>query len=256
MNETYLKSILACPKCKSKLRHKKSGRYCIKCRLTYQKHSRIWHLLYTNKKNTKNSQKEYDIMHKKYFGGPKDGSYEILASIAKGNKTVDIACGEGIIERLAPETVGVECSLNALKKAKKKGAKYLVLADAHTLPFKDNSFDVSISTGSLEHFENPQLAINEMARVSKIQVLTVHKHPPIPFASFFHEVTSKLMGIKHQPIERPISLNRLTKMLQSANLKTIFKGEWALPFNYGRVIRILPEIRTIPSCTFIISIKK
>jgi len=256
MNETYLKSILACPKCKSKLRHKKSGRYCIKCRLTYQKHSRIWHLLYTNKKNTKNSQKEYDIMHKKYFGGPKDGSYEILASIAKGNKTVDIACGEGIIERLAPQTVGVEFSLNALKKAKNQGAKYLVLADAQALPFKDNSFDISISAGSLEHFQNPQKAILEMARVSKIQVLTVHKHPPIPFPQIAEKVISITLGIKHQPIEKPISLNLLEKMLKKANLHIVFKGIWTLPLNYGRVIKIFPEIKIIPSCTFIISTKK
>lgn len=252
----YLEKYFACPRCKTPLIAVEQKGKCKKCQFDYKKTDGIWHFLYLAKSKTNVSLKQYNFMHKKYFGGPQDGSYEILASIARGNKTIDIACGEGIIETLAPETVGVEFSLNALRKAKANGAKYLVLADAHTLPFKDNAFDIAISSGNLEHFVNPQLAINEMARVSKIQVLIVHKQLPIPFASVAYDLATRLLKIKHQPIEKPISQKSLEKMLQGAGLHIVFKGVWTLPFNYGRVIKFLPELNNIPSCSFVISIKQ
>lgn len=197
----------------------------------------------------------YDKMHQKPFAGPSDGSYEILASIARGNKTLDIACGEGAIEKLAPETVGVEFSLNALKKARKNAAKHLVLADAHALPFKDGSFDISISAGSLEHFKDPQKAINEMARVSRIQILTVHRKLPFPLA-ILGELLTKLGKVKHQPIERPVSASDLGEIVKTAGLHIVFKGVWTLPVNYGRPIKFLPELHSLPSCHFVISIKQ
>jgi ubiquinone/menaquinone biosynthesis C-methylase UbiE len=207
-------------------------------------------------KRTKASLETYNIMHQEVFGGPNDGSYEILSAIARGNKTVDIACGEGIIEKLAPQTVGVEFSLNALKKAKANGAKHLVLADAHALPFRDDAFDVALSSGNLEHFADPQTAINEMARVSKIQVLIVHKYPPLPFAAYLYKLFTLFLKIKHQPIEKPIGEKELLNMMKKAGVSIVYKGVWTLPFNYGRVIKFLPELNSIPSCSFIISIKK
>ncbi len=256
MKRVDFENILACPRCKIALYPTRLVGKCKKCKSIFIKSDGIWNLLYTPKKTTVSSLQVYNKMHKTDFGGPNDGSYEILASLARGNKAVDIACGEGLIEKLSPETVGVDFSVNALKKAQKNGAKNLVLADAHYLPFNDNSFDISISAGSLEHMQDPQKVINEMARVSKIQVLTVHKHPPIPFASNLQRLISTFFNISHQPIERPISQKLLEKMLKKAGLYIIFKGVWTLPINYGRVVNWLTEFNNIPSCSFFITIKK
>lgn len=256
MKKVDFENILTCPRCKVALYPTKSIGKCNKCKSVFRKSDGIWNLLYIPKKVTLSSLQTYNEMHKKDFGGPNDGSYEILASLARGNKAVDIACGEGLLEKLSPETVAVEFSINALKKAKLNGAKHLVLADAEVLPFKNNSFDIAISAGSLEHFPNPQKAISEMARVSKIQVLTVHRHPPIPFAANIHQLLSKLLAIHHQPIEKPIHQKNLEHMLQRAGLHIVFKGVWTLPINYGRVIQWLPEFNNIPSCSFFITIKK
>jgi len=253
---SFLETIFACPRCKTAIKPNNSFGKCPKCKFGFKKREGIWHFLHIPIKESKTSLLEYNTMHKGEFGGPNDGSYEILASMARGNKTVDIACGEGIIEKLAPETVGVEFSLNALKKAKVNGAKHLVLADAHALPFRDDAFDIAISSGNLEHFADPQTAINEMARVSKIQVLTVHRYPPIPFAPLLYNLITKIFKIIHQPIEKPISEISLEKMLQKAGLHIIYKGVWTLPVNYGRPIKFLPEFKNIPSCLFVISIKK
>lgn len=251
-----LEEIIACPKCKTNLKPKNGSGKCPICAFTYSKKNGIWHFLNILGSRSKNSQKEYDKVHDKHFVGPEDGSYDILASIARGSRTVDIACGQGQIEKLAPDTVGVEFSLNALIKARKAGVKNLVLADAHSLPFRNNSFDVSISSGNLEHFANPQKAISEMARISKIQVIIVHTHPPIPLAHLIHNLITTFLKIKHQPIERPISKQNLFKMLKKSKLHIVYSGYWNLPINFGRVIKFLPEFNNFPSCNFVISIKK
>ena len=245
-----------CPRCKTPLTPEKNKGKCPKCRFEYLKKGGIWHLLYIPKRQTKEPLEKYDTMHRQYFGGPKDGSYESLAAIAAGNKTVDIACGQGLIEKLAPETVGVEFSLNALEKAKTAGVANLVLADAQKLPFRNNSFDVAISAGSLEHFENPAKAIAEMARVAKIQVLTVHREFDIPFSRQLRFLTTKFFGVSDQPIEKPLKWAELEKMLKAAKLKIVFKGFWTLPVNFGKVAQILPVFKNIPSCFFVVTIKK
>lgn len=256
MAKVEIEKIFACPKCKTRLKQKGNDGKCPKCKFSYTKKEGIWHFLYIKDVQGKKSQKEYDNAHFKSFKGPNDGSYEILASFARGNKTVDIACGQGHIEKLSGETVGVEFSLNALNKAQKSGVKNLVLADAHSLPFRDNSFDISISSGNLEHFANPQKAILEMARISKIQIIVVHTHPPIPFANQIHDLVSFIFKIKHQPIEKPVTKKALLVMLEKAKLHVVYSGFWNLPINYGRVIKFLPEFKNFPSCIFVISIKK
>jgi len=256
MSKFQLEKILACPKCKTHLKKYIDKGRCPKCHFEFKKENGIWHLIKISQKVTAASLKIYDKMHAHNFTGPDDGSYEILASFARGNKCLDIACGQGDIEKLSPQTVGLEFSLNALKQAKKKGIKNLVLADAQYLPFQDNSFDIAISSGNLEHFENPQKALLEMARVSKIQVLTSHKYPPIPFAPLIYKIVSFIFSVKHQAIEKPIDMKNLEIMYKAANLQIIYKGTWTLPFNKGKVIKFLPEFTDTPSCNFIISIKK
>lgn len=253
MNQATLTKILACPRCHSPLQIQKERVSCLKCGFKASKSAGIWELLYAPKKRLRESNKGFDSLHEEDSGGPDDGSYQILASMARGNNTLDIACGEGIIEQFAPETIGVDFSLNALKKARRSGVKYLVQAAAEALPFKDDSFELAICAGSLEHFNDPQQAIKEMARVSKIQCLTVHREFDVPFIRFFRQLAYKLLSVRYQPIEQPIRWSELEQMLKKAKLRIIFKGFWTLPVNYGRVIKFLPEFSNTPSCFFVIT---
>lgn len=45
--------------------------------------------------------------------------------------------------------------------------RYIVLADACKMPFKNNAFDYSIAFHVLEHIPEPDLFLNELARISK-----------------------------------------------------------------------------------------
>ncbi|MBI2327846.1 methyltransferase domain-containing protein [Candidatus Curtissbacteria bacterium] len=250
-----LRKILACPRCQTKLNPGGSKGRCPKCQFAYRYQDGIWELLYITDKETKRSQNQYNHMHQKVFEGPQDGSYEILGRFARGNRTLDIACGDGFIEQFSEETVGLEFSLNALKNAQKLGAKNLVLADSHHLPFIENAFDMVINTGNLEQFANPNLAIKEMARVAKIQILTVHREFDLPFAPLMRLALTHFMGVKNQPIETPLRWSALEKMITNAQLKIIYKGFWTLPVNLGRVFSFLPTFKNIPSCFFVISRK-
>lgn len=256
MNEAQLRHLLACHVCKQSLTFNGTSAFCRGCNLRVKQIDGIWHCLGKLSPSTQIAKKQYNFLFTKVFDGPTDGSYEILASFARGNRSVDISCGMGIIERLSPQTVGVDFSLTALKKAKKNGARYLILADAHALPFSDDAFEVAISAGNLEHYENQQLAISEMARISRIQIFIVHRYPPIPFAKIFYQIVSKLFHVQHQPIERPLSLKQLEQMFAYVRLHVVFRGVWTLPLNYGRVIKWLPQLKIFPSAWFIISVKK
>ena len=255
MPRVDLEKLLACPVCKIALSRKKHSVSCKFKGIKIQSKNRVWDFLTPINAKTK-SQIANERMHNL---GPweriSDGSYEILAAFAKGNKTVDIACGDGYIEELAPQTVGVDFSISALTKAKNRGAKYLVCANAENLPFVNNAFDLSISAGSLENIENPQKAIFEMARISKIQIMTVHREFDFPFARQARNIATKLFNINHQPVEKPQKQNELESMLKKAKLHIIFKGFWTLPTNYGKVVKFLPEFQNIPACSFFISIK-
>lgn len=242
-----LESLLACPVCLTNLRCKLNRGYCINCRKTYTKRNGIWNLLFVSDTETQKSAQAYNEVHESPFQGPPDGSYDIFAAFARGNTSLDIACGDGLIEQLSKDTVGVDFSLNALKKAARNGVRNLVLADAHHLPFKNGAFDLSICAGSLEHFADPEKAISEMARVSKIQLLTVHS------SVLGHDIFTKILRVKHQPIERPIGITKLEKMLQGGGLHIVFKGVWTLPLNFGRVIKWLPEFPVLPSSSFVIT---
>ncbi len=208
-----------------------------------------------NRQKTLESLKKYEIMHREKGFKVDDGSYDIFAAFSRGNKTVDIACGEGWIEKLNPEVIGVDFSENALHNAKKNGAKFVVCALAEHLPFKDNAFDVSICAGSLEHFIDPQLALDEISRVSKIQVFTVHAKLPF-LLEILRKIVTKLFKIGGQPIENPFRWKEVLRMCERAGLSIIFWGYWRY-LDLSFISKRLPYgLVKIPSHFFLVSIRK
>jgi ubiquinone/menaquinone biosynthesis C-methylase UbiE len=51
-----------------------------------------------------------------------------------------------------------------LALAKQRGADAVVQGSARRLPFRDASFDLVLSTNAFHHFEEPALAVRELAR--------------------------------------------------------------------------------------------
>lgn len=255
--ESFIQN-LACPLCLTILKVNIGKLFCTGCKRQYGLRYGIPILTEDESfwdDKLRLSKREYEKLFRHRWIRISDGSYECLAAIARGNKTLDVACGEGWIEKLSPETVGVDISINALRRAKENGAKYLVCASAEKLPFADNSFDLCICAGSLEHFVDPQKAVTEIARVSKIQVLTVHRQLPIPFARQLRNIAVKVKGIKQQPIENPLTWKEVTGIYKTAGLKIIFNGFWTYPMDLGLLLPTSP-FRIAPASSFFIMSRK
>lgn len=96
---------------------------------------------------------------------------------APGRRVLDVASGFGqdsfALRRSGAEVVGAEPSLRMtgwarLQSAERKEpAPHWVRAWSDALPFADASFDAVVCKGALDHFDRPELAISEMARVTR-----------------------------------------------------------------------------------------
>jgi SAM-dependent methyltransferase len=99
------------------------------------------------------------------------------ARAAAGRRVLDVASGVGQDTRAVAAAgalaVGVEPSarmsaLARLEAARAEGPQpHFVRAWSDALPFAGDTFDASYCKGSLDHFDRPDLAIAEMARVTK-----------------------------------------------------------------------------------------
>lgn len=95
---------------------------------------------------------------------------ETVAPLKNINDVIDIGCGEGfVINSLDfPKITGVDISRNALRIAKEKNPECNFCSGSiYDISFKENSFDLVIATEVLEHLEKPELALQEIKRISK-----------------------------------------------------------------------------------------
>lgn len=186
---------------------------------------------------------EADLIHK-------------LLQLSPGEKILDAGCGTGVFTldflTQGAEVVGLDISAPMLKFAEKKAEGYsfsVVQGDMIYLPFKDNSFDHTVSITALEFIEDAQTAINELFRVTKPggQVVVATLNGLSPWAERRREKTLK--GQKHvlenayyrspdellafsglkgtartvvhfQKDESPVEASKIEKLGQSQNLKT------------------------------------
>lgn len=176
-------------------------------------------------KTSQQSQEEYDRLHQKKGFGEEPEYYQLIGTLLRGTKSVDIGCGYGYVERYSPQTVAVDFSEAALKVARQNGAKKTVKASAEKLPFKNDEFEVSLSLGVLEHIADQKKAVAEMVRVSQIQIIIAHARLPWGL-EYMRKPVLALFGLKDQPIEKPLTLKQIEKMLKKNGSRVLVKGIW------------------------------
>jgi SAM-dependent methyltransferase len=96
---------------------------------------------------------------------------------APGRRILDVASGFGqdafALRAAGAEVIGAEPSLRMTGWARLVSEKHtgeaprFVRAWSDALPFADASFDAVVCKGALDHFDRPELAIAEMARVTR-----------------------------------------------------------------------------------------
>jgi SAM-dependent methyltransferase len=109
-----------------------------------------------------------------------------LVRTTNARQILDVGCGEGFTMRELREggveaaMVGVDYGPDALAWSQAKGVAQspLNVADAHHLPFPDNSFDLVLCLEVLEHLPDSTVGLCELLRVARDCVVVSVPHEP------------------------------------------------------------------------------
>ncbi len=166
----------------------------------------------------------------------------------KIKKSLEIGAGSGsyslILKKLGlvEEVYLLDWSEESLNISKKLFKKYgvegnFIKGDVRNLPFKDKEFDLILSGGLLEHFENEDILkiLKEKKRVSKY-ILTQVPVSNIPYWTMRVIITIIKKGWPFG-FEKPVSVSKNIKMHNERGIKIIDKSYHdiltAIKYNYG-----------------------
>ena len=91
---------------------------------------------------------------------------DLFVEWAEGSMALDVATGGGHVARRLREA-----GLDVVTTDPAPGMRPDVISRAEEIPFADDSFDVVACRVAAHHFQNPEAAVKEMARVSRALVL-------------------------------------------------------------------------------------
>lgn len=150
--------------------------------LFYDNFSREWE----SRINNVETNKRLNVVFKKLF----------KTSDLKGKRFLEVGCGIGYFSNRATDIgayvtgIDVGPKLIEICKSKNKSAHFRV-GSASDIPFKNNIFEVLLSTEVIEHVDDQSKAINEMIRVVKPGGLLVITTPNKLFKPLF-DLLSKI----------------------------------------------------------------
>ena len=97
----------------------------------------------------------------------------LLLAVHRGERVLDIGCGEGshllLLKELGLDISGVDASPYMINRARERLGRRCTLKTgaAEDLPFEDNAFDLSVMIHTLEFIEDPLEALREAGRVTR-----------------------------------------------------------------------------------------
>jgi SAM-dependent methyltransferase len=126
-----------------------------------------------------------------------------LVRVTGARQILDVGCGEGFtLHRLRQEgvrasMVGIDYSSAALSWGRAQDIAHspVNVADAHRLPFPNNSFDLVLCLEVLEHLPDSSLGLRELLRVTHNHVMVSVPHEPFfRGANFFRGKHLRALG--------------------------------------------------------------
>jgi ubiquinone/menaquinone biosynthesis C-methylase UbiE len=107
-----------------------------------------------------------------------------LVAVAAPRSLLDLGCGEGVLTaewaRRLPGTqvLGVDVA-DVVAVPERPNLRFATIAPAPPLPYADGAWDLVAAVESLEHMEDPEGALAEMARCARRHVLVSVPREPL-----------------------------------------------------------------------------
>ncbi len=139
-----------------------------------------------------------------------------LSGVTQKDRVLDVACGGGFLAlefaKTAESVIGIDITPKMIESAEllKTGAgitniKFRIL-DAGDIPYQIDSFDIVVCRFAFHHFPAPEKVLDEMARVSKRDVMLID-------------------GISPEDDEQSRYLNEIEKIRDKSHVRLYKKSE-------------------------------
>jgi SAM-dependent methyltransferase len=175
------------------------------------------------------------------------------------SRFLDVACGTGrwllLAQPYAAKVLGVDFCSEMLSEASRKPglAGCLSLADACRIPLADGTTDLTLCSFALGYIASPQLAIAEMARVSRKggRVVVADLHPCAQAAGWTRSFRSNGQVYEIDHYEHPIGA--WERAAESVGLtfdwrvETCFGEPERAIFDQAGKASLFPELSRIPA---------
>lgn len=147
---------------------------------------------------------------------------ELLPGDIKGKKLVDIGAGTGWFSSRAhqreAEVYSLDIGLELLVEVRKKVKAREIAGNTMDLPFRENSFEIVISSEVIEHTDSPEKAVHEMARILKPGGIMIVTCPNRIWLWAVHLANFLKIRPFHGHEDMP-SFNQLERFVNSAGLE-------------------------------------
>jgi len=240
ITEKYL-NLLACPKCHYSVEQHADQLRCRGCGRTFPVVDGIPVMIVRDELDdaTHTSIASWDEFWN-YWGMQKDGDVEnhpyyskvlehIHAHGPAGDWGVFLECGcgngslaLGVARSKKTPVVGIDFSLEACRCAQRLFARegedgFFVAGDIQALPFQEKSFGYIFAGGSLEHFVDTSIGVNEAFRVCRENGKIFASVPSISLTTLI--VYQTWGNIPDLPVVRPLAEWLHIKLLKSRHMK-------------------------------------
>jgi len=174
----------------------------------------------------------------------------LLNILPMKGSSIEIGCGSARVSSWLAlkgyETFAMDYSKQALITAKNSYFQLslsgdFVCADAFKLPFKNETFNIVLSTGLLEHFSDPFPIVREMTRILKVRGLFYADIVPKKFSTFrlLRRLGEKVLNVglnSDEMFENRLNQKQIEKLLTANGLSNVHV--------YGMGV-IVPSLKSI-----------
>jgi SAM-dependent methyltransferase len=174
------------------------------------------------------------------YAEPKEGMRVLDLASGTGEPAITLAARVGIQGHVTALDVSADLLEIAAKRAKNRGLTNLTTqqADAHALPFPNNTFDLATSRFGVMFFRDPDCALRELSRVLR----PASRACFLVWGSFDQPYWKSTMGVVHRCVGEPLldpdapnpfryaERGSLSAILRSAGFREVAEESRTLPW--------------------------